>query len=463
MKQTKREYLPLYSYFDRSGIAVHLEDMAAQGWMLEKLGTWCWRYRRIEPKNLRVTVTFFPTATQFDPLPSQGLETYRDYCAQAGWLLAADSAQVQVFYSEDPDAVPIETDPAAELANIHRCMKRSFLASYWGLLALSLLQIIFSAWRVWTDPIGILSSHFQLATLFAWWPEVILVSVELTRYYRWRHRAKEAVEASLPLPELRSWRKLSLLILVLCGVQILVLLLTSITRNSALIIFSLLCYGLMFFLADAARKAMRHLKFKPWLNLLITMGVIIALTVAMMAGILALILSGNGDLLDHDPGTETYEYRGITWTVHHDHIPLRLEDLTEVHYDQWSTQAEVDSSFLLAHGQYSQDPRMDALDQLDLDYEITWVKVPLLYDFCKQNRLDRAARNNDQLPQEYWDEYRLIDAPGWKAEEVYQLYRTGVPTRKYLVCWPDRFVEIRFGEIPTEAQIAIAAEKLKNA
>ena len=38
MKTKKREWMPLYSYLDRTAITAHLSDMAAQGWMLEKLG-----------------------------------------------------------------------------------------------------------------------------------------------------------------------------------------------------------------------------------------------------------------------------------------------------------------------------------------------------------------------------------------------------------------------------------------
>ena len=34
MNGYKRELMPLYSYYDRSGIARHLEQMAAKGWML---------------------------------------------------------------------------------------------------------------------------------------------------------------------------------------------------------------------------------------------------------------------------------------------------------------------------------------------------------------------------------------------------------------------------------------------
>ena len=63
MRETKRELMPQYSYYDRTGIAAHLADMAAKGWMLEKLGAWGWRYRRTEPKKLRFSLAFFPAAS----------------------------------------------------------------------------------------------------------------------------------------------------------------------------------------------------------------------------------------------------------------------------------------------------------------------------------------------------------------------------------------------------------------
>ena len=69
MKHTKRELIPLYSYYDRSGIAAHLADMAAQGWMLDKLSGWCWRYRRAEPAVRR---HLLPRRLSVRPRPLRG-------------------------------------------------------------------------------------------------------------------------------------------------------------------------------------------------------------------------------------------------------------------------------------------------------------------------------------------------------------------------------------------------------
>ena len=85
MKHTKREWMPLYSFLDRKRVTDHLADMAARGWMLDRLGTWSWHYRRTEPKQLRFAVTFFAGAGRFSPAPAAGLDTFQDYCAQAGW------------------------------------------------------------------------------------------------------------------------------------------------------------------------------------------------------------------------------------------------------------------------------------------------------------------------------------------------------------------------------------------
>ena len=67
MKHTKREWMPLYSFLDRKRVTDHLADMAARGWMLDRLGTWSWHYRRTEPKQLRFAVTFFAGAGRFSP------------------------------------------------------------------------------------------------------------------------------------------------------------------------------------------------------------------------------------------------------------------------------------------------------------------------------------------------------------------------------------------------------------
>ena len=465
MKNTKFEWMPLYSYLDRTAITAHLSDMAAQGWMLEKIGGWSWRYRRMEPKKLRFAVTFFPAASQFDAVPSEMLETYRDYCAAAGWELAAESAQVQVFCTEDENAVPIETDPAVELGSIRKSAKKGYIGSYWALLALSLLQILFQCYQIRTDPVDTLSSTASLATILNWLPLDALIIAELTRYYRWQRKAQAAADAGSPLPDLRSIRWLNILVMV-WSCFIVLWLLTSYMSSRGMFLLTagmLLYMSLMILLANGAKDVLKRLKAPRWVNIAVTFGIIIVLTLGGTAGMTALIFRNSGWLEGHPPA-ETYEYQGWTWSVYHDDIPLRIEDLVETDYDRWSTEARVDSSFLLTHGTYTQRPRMDTPGPPDLEYELVTVKAGLLYDLCKKDFLSWAERHNKELPREYRDEYRPVDAAPWDADEVYRLYHSGEPSNQFLVCWPDRMAEVRFDWdlTVTESMMSTAAKALKG-
>ncbi len=59
MRDVKRR-IETYSFYDRSGIAAHLEAMAAKGWRLERITSSFWYYRRSEPQKLHYAVGVLP-------------------------------------------------------------------------------------------------------------------------------------------------------------------------------------------------------------------------------------------------------------------------------------------------------------------------------------------------------------------------------------------------------------------
>lgn len=468
MKNTKREWMPLYGFLDRKRVTDHLADMAAKGWLLDRLSSWSWRYRRTEPKQLRFAITFFAGAGRFSPAPAAGLDTFQDYCAQAGWQPAASFDQVQVFYSEDPAAVDIETDPAAELENIRRSLGKPMMRSYLALLLLCLVEVAFQCYQIWTDPVDTLASANSLLAATAYLPLLVLILANLFCYRRWQRRAGAAVEAGLPLPDLRSARGLSILViawsaLLIAGVF------ASLSRSAGMVLLTigmLLFLALTYFLADTARKALQHLRCPPWANVLVMALVCAAMFVGGMAGLFALVMhnAGTGWLEDRPPA-ETYTYHDMTLSVYDDPIPLRVEDLVEVDYDRWSTEAEVDRSPLAVHGTYRQEARAGEGDLPELRYEIVTVQNSFLYDLCKRDFIQWVERDNDQLPEEDWDVYQPVDPAPWGAEEVLQRYRSGEPVNQFLLCWPGRMAEV---DLPwdwdlTAGQMALIGETLREA
>lgn len=469
MKTTKREWMPLYGFLDRKRVTEHLSDMAARGWLLNHLSSWSWRYRRTEPQKLRFAITFFAGAGRFSPTPAAGLDTFQDYCAQAGWQPAASFDQVQVFYNEDPEAVPIDTDSAAELENIRHSIGKSLVRSYLALLLIVLIYFGSDFFDFWTNPVDTLASPTALLAATAYLPLLVLIIATLALYGLWLRKARAAAEAGLPLPDLRSARGLSILVIV-WSVLLIVGVFASISRSAGMMLLTmgmLLFLALTSFLANTARKAMQGLRFPPWANVMVMVLICVAMVVGGMAGLIALVMhnAGTGWLEDRPP-VETYTAYGSTWSVYDDPIPLRVEDLADVDYDGWSTEADVEWSPLATHGEYRQDARLGDGDLPELHYEIVTVEIPFLYDLCKQDFIQWVERHNEDLPPEHWDIYQAVDPAPWGAEEVFQRYSSGTPSRQYLLCWPDRMAEIwLFGwqEEPTPEQMAVIGGKLQNA
>ena len=200
MKDTKRRF-ELLSFYNHTGIETHFEKMAEKGWLIERLSNLGWTYRRIEPKKLKFTITYYPQASEFDPNPSEGQMTFHDFCAHTGWQLACTWFQMQVFYNENPEPIPIETEPAMEVANIHKACKANYLRSNWILLTISaVMGVLFLVSLFKTRdvlPVLLLEDSSVVVTGFIWIILAVYCGVELAVYYRWHSRAVKAAEQDI--------------------------------------------------------------------------------------------------------------------------------------------------------------------------------------------------------------------------------------------------------------------------
>ena len=211
MKPTKREF-SLYQLYDYQGVEHHLEAMAAKGWRLERIGTYFWHYRRAEPAQVSYAVTYVSDGSLFNPRPTENQERLDELCAAAGWEKVCDWAQMQIFVSERPDPVPLETEDAVRIQAIHRSMKKNFLPSNYVLLALPLLWL-FMAWNDFRrDMVDFFSSSTDLFLVLLSIFLLILQMVNLSAYYRWRRHSLTSVAQGGPdrrLPAVQSdilWR-----------------------------------------------------------------------------------------------------------------------------------------------------------------------------------------------------------------------------------------------------------------
>lgn len=452
----KKREMNLLRFYEFDAIADHLSAMAAKGWQLERISNFGWVYRQAEPKRRTYAVTYFAKASEFDPGPGEEQLTYMDFCRQAGWEPVARWAQMQIFVTDRPDPVPLETEPHVQLATIHAAMKKNYLVGMWVMLAVSLLQMVFQVYQYITNPIfWLLSTQYVVAVV--WLTLGLYSGWQLWQYWRWYRGSRDSVEAGGPCLPGRApgGRTVEIAMLVVDGAALLLLLRDSIESD----VPEALAWGVgivaaALFLSFGAKFLMKLWKVPAKYSRIITMAVI-AVTVG---GLMAVMVHSILDLADSRRDTEDYYENGsFRWYIYHDDIPLRVEDLLETDYAYYSTELLHQGSLLLARDICTQLGVPNGEDAPDLQYEIMDVRGGGLYDLCLEDYLDLTLWNEGDGPA-----YRFVevDPVPWQAEMVYRKQCGAEWMNTYVICWEDRIVEFRPDWELTEDQIAVAAEKL---
>ena len=162
-----------------------------------------------------------------------------------------------------------------------------------------------------------------------------------------------------------------------------------------------------------------------------------------------------------------------TYTVYHDPLPLTVEDLVgETVYKDYSCYREIQGSPLLTAYKYRQEGPyvFDIVSEEDgpeLLYEIYEVKLDCLYEPVKQSFFkDKTFSIPGKFKFTVSQNWTPVDAAPWGALDAYRFIREdNTPIGNFLLCYADRFVEIRFdpwydGAAPTEKQMALVGTVL---
>jgi len=462
MKEIKRCFCN-FSPYDQTAIQEKLENMAEKGWMLEKTGSFLWTYKRMEPKKLRFSVTYFPDASDFDPGPTDDELTKMDYCLQDGWTPVTSWGVMQIFCNENPDAVPIETEPVAQVENICRSMKKNVLFPQAVLCAMFVWNIALrlSQWK--RDPVGELSDPLSLYIVLMFGALALACLYEIGFYFYWSRKARAAAQNSgifLPVQSkpLASWILLALSTLFLVSAF-------SVGKGPLGLALLLLCtMSLISVIGNFLKKYLKKRGVSRNVNRMISVGSVVLLTFLFLGLITASILRGGLNFSDEKTVVGTYELYGRTYEIRNDPLPLEIGDLTDVNA-QWTKEANHQETFLLSTTEYhlSAVPMNgnDTLDECELEYTVTEVKQDVLYDLIKGMVLN-ARQDEIHDGYVFTDHYEPVDADLWNADDAYQLHWSDSVMNTYLIFWENRIVEITFFWEPTAEQIAITAEKLSG-
>lgn len=455
MNQTKYRF-ERFAFYDFSAIQTHLEEMAAQGWMVEKPGNCFWRYRRMKSKKLHFAVTYFPNASELDPKPTDGQQQMEEYSTKQGWLLAARWGQMQIFYNEADDPIPMETDAVTQVETIQRSMKRNMFPTHFIMAVLCVYQLAFMGFQLFSDPVGFLSKPTSLYMVFAWILILLPVIMEISFYFYWYRKARSLAESGTFL-EVRTHRVLSLVLFAVSILFIGVAVLTSASGLWASLGWCLIMIILGFFLRFFRDRLKSH-GVSRTVNRVVLITAAVILSFTTMGGLVYSIM--HYDLFKERQAVGTYNFNGWVIDVYDDELPLQVEDIMTVPAIEWSRQAQRSATFLVSSTEYTQYPLSEDRTIPDLNYTVTEIKSTALYGFCK-NRLLKAKRDEKfDDGTVFTDHYEQVDAAPWGAMDAYQLHWSDSILNNYLLFYEDQIVEIQFGWEPTPEQMVIVAEKL---
>lgn len=462
MKNTKRCFCN-FSYYDQQAIQETLENMAERGWMLEKPGGFMWTYKRMDPQKLRFSVTYFPNASDFDPGPTDGELTKIDYCRQDGWNLVSSWGVMQIFYNENVNAVPIETEPVTQVENIRRSMKKNVLFPQAALCAILLVNLFMrlSQWR--QNPVSELSDPFSFYYVLMFGALILACLYEIAFYFCWSWKAKAAAQNDAIFLPIKTRPAASLILTALS--MLFLILACSVLKGPP--VFVLLWFCAVLLITVIGNLIKKHLKKRGVsrnVNRIVSVCSVLLMTFLMLGLMTAAIIQGKLHIGSEKTVVGTYELYGRTREIYDDPLPLEIEDLADVDVSvQWSKEADHQETVLLSSTEYRQYTvpvdGNNRVNERELEYTITEVKQDFLYDFIK-----RAVLNSrqDEIHNDFvfTDHYEPIDASIWDADDAYQLYWSDSVMDTYLIFWGNRIVEIKFYWEPTPEQITIAVEKL---
>lgn len=461
MKEMKRCFCN-FSFYDQQAIQEKLEEMAESGWMLEKTG-FMWTYKRIEPKKLRFSVTYFPNASDFDPSPTEGELTKIDFCRQDGWNLVTTWGVMQIFYNEDLDAVPIETEPVMQIENICRSMKKNVLLPQAVLSGMLLWNVVIRLSQWLRDPVGELSDPFSIYSVLMFSILTLACLYEIGFYFCWSRKAKAAAQNDGVFLPVRS-KPIASWILMAVSALLLILSYTALRGPLGFVILWLCMVPFIILIGNLLKNMLKKRGVSRNVNRIVSVCAVVLLTFLMLGLMTAAIIQGR---MRFDSGKNvvgTYELYGRTREIYNDPLPLEIEELADVNA-QWSKEADHQETLLLSSTEYRQyavpADGNDNVDERKLEYTVTEVKQDFLYDFIK-----RAVLNSrqDEIHDDFvfTDHYEPIDASVWNADDAYQLHWSESVLNTYLIFWGNHIVEIKFYWEPTPEQIAITVENLER-
>ncbi len=193
--------------YDYRRLEAWLMDMAEMGWRLDRIGTLgFFQFVKDAPGKVQYAVTYSADVSPYDAGPTEEELALEELCTAAGWKKAASSAQMQIYWNPDPNAVPLETDDLGRIRGIRRAMNKQFFPQQYLLMGLFLFQLLMQWISLKQNPMEFLSRTISVGLLPMFGVLIGGYAATILGALLWLHRAEAAAAKGTRIPAMGFYR-----------------------------------------------------------------------------------------------------------------------------------------------------------------------------------------------------------------------------------------------------------------
>lgn len=455
-----RKFLARFALYDKTGICKYLENKAADGWLLVDMSTVLWEFKRIEPQKLKFSVVYFKNASEYDPRPTESQLRFQEYCEYTGWKFAASMGETLVYYSEDEDALPLETDAVVEVKSVHSVMWSRWLLPYLWLSCSNGFRLFELLKDFAYDPITCLQIDYVSLLIIQFLVTAFFLT-EALEYLVWYIRATRIAKNDGRFLSTKNFSNVKYIVNTL--IILATLFVSALVTGDFSIAFELV--GIIVLVAVMLATYLGTTFVLKKLNAPRTLNRIITLTLSAVV-IYVCLTDGTRIITEKLPVNNSglqFEEQYITEDEFSSTVPLETADFIsdEVKVEKSVIQERKNLSVAELRAQ-QRCVDVSSGEEYKLVYTVFDIKIPFVRGICvnkwfKQyfvfdNFLDRTGVSLDRVS------HREIVADVWLADEAYILCVDGKAINRYLLCYGNKIVEFIPSWELTAEQVKVVAE-----
>lgn len=458
-----RKFFNRFAPYDKTGICKYLEKKAADGWLLVDMGSIMWEYKRIEPQKLKFNISYVNKSSAYDYGLTENQVSFVEYCEHSGWKFAAYFDHTFVFYTDNEETVPIETDAVVEVENIHYIMKRKLLFPYLLLTVSQIINLSTMLFDFFDDTVAQLLSNTVFLIVPLFFIALVFLS-EMFEYLVWYIRAKKLASLGGGFLSTKNFINIKAIAVVLITLMSFFAYCVSSPDMFEMAAFLGTLLVVVFILATTrgTTALLKRLNVSKTVNCVVSVAVTLAVSVA------CLHLSVNMFMkIPRESAQDIYnniQYK--TEAEFSEAAPLEIADFIK---ETNGTKAWIENQAAVCAEkfravQYAENPTTEK--EYTLTYTVFDIKIPFARRACINHLFDRYFVLGNYLNLESYPgkalldrvSHREISAKVWSADEAYVLCVDAQAINRYLLCYGNKIVEFIPSWELTAEQVKVVAE-----